>query len=47
MEFEILNEPIIRGGVKVKSQFGGIGGGRKYYSSDIIKVKVINIQKLL
>lgn len=47
MEFEILNEPIIRAGTRVKPKFGGRGGGREYYSSDVIKVKVINIQQLL
>ena len=38
MEFEITNNPVIRAGTKVKPEYGGVGGGREYYSSDIIKV---------
>ena len=46
MEFEIVNNPTILGGNKVKPKHGGIGGGREYYTDDLIQVKIINYQKL-
>ena len=44
MEFEIDGNPNISGGTRVKPNYGEIGGGREYYTYDLIKVNIINFQ---
>jgi len=46
LEFEILNKPKINGGTRVKPDFGEIGGGREYFTDDIVNIKIINYQRL-
>jgi hypothetical protein len=46
MEFRITNSPKVQGGNTVKSAYGEIGGGREYFTDDIVNIKIINYQKL-
>jgi len=45
VEFKITNNPVVMGGNTVKPDYGGLGGGREYFSNDLIKVEIINYQK--
>ena len=47
VEFEIRNNPNISGGTKVQPAFGERGGGREYFTDDIIEVFIINYQKMI
>lgn len=47
MEFEITNNPIIKGGTRVTPNFWELGGGREFFTDDIINVKIINYQKMI
>ena len=47
MEFEIENNPKILGGTRVEPNFGELGGGREYFTDDVVKVKIINYQKMI
>ncbi|MBQ9200710.1 MAG: hypothetical protein IJ141_11090, partial [Lachnospiraceae bacterium] len=47
MEFEIENNPKILGGTRVEPNFGELGGGREYFTNDLVKVKIINYQKMI
>jgi len=47
MEFKITNNPNISGGTTVKPNFGGLGGGREYFTTDPISVEIINYQKMI
>ena len=47
MEFEITNNPSIKGGTRVTPAFDEIGGAREYFTDDIINVKIINFQKMI
>ena len=47
MEFEIEGNPEIYGGTRVKPAFGELGGGREYFTDDVVKVKIINYQKMI
>ena len=47
MEFEINNSPNISGGTRVQPAYGELGGGREYYTDDIIEVGIINYQKMI
>ena len=44
VEFSIRNSPNIQGGTRVKPDFGRIGGGREYWTSDLVEVKIFNAQ---
>lgn len=46
-EFKIENNPKIHGGTRVKTAFGELGGGREYFTDDVVKVKIINYQKMI
>lgn len=46
LEFRIANDPLIRGGTRVRPDFGGAGGGREYWTLEPISVEVINFQRL-
>ncbi len=47
LEFEITNNPIIKGGNRVEPNYGGKGGGREYFTDDIVEIKIINYQKMV
>ena len=47
VEFEITNNPNILGGTKVQSAFGEKGGGREYFTDDVIEVTILNYQKMI
>ena len=47
VEFEIKNNPNISGGTKVQPAFGEVGGGREYFTDDIVEVDIINYQKMI
>ena len=47
MEFEIEGNPQIYGGTRVEPNFGELGGGREYFTNDLVKVKIINYQKMI
>ena len=47
LEFEITNNPIIKGGSRVEPNYGGKGGGREYFTDDIVDIKIINYQKMV
>lgn len=47
LEFEIKNSPKISGGTKVKPAYGEIGGGREYFTDDIVNVRIVNFQKMI
>ena len=44
MQFEIVNKPNISGGTRVQPGYGGLGGGREYFTNDSILVRIINYQ---
>ena len=43
MEFEIIK---ISGGTKIESAYGEIGGGREYFTDDIVNIIIKNYQKM-
>ena len=47
VEFEITNNPNISGGTKVQPAFGEKGGGREYFTDDVIEVIILNYQKMI
>ena len=47
VEFEIKSNPNISGGTKVQPAYGEIGGGREYFTDDIVEVFIINYQKMV
>lgn len=47
VEFEITNKPKISGGTKVEPAYGEIGGGREYFTDDVIEVTIVNYQKMI
>ena len=45
MEFKVTNNPnMIRNGTRVAPDYGGIGGGREFMTTDPVSVEVINVQ---
>ena len=46
LEFQIKSNNKIFGGNRVQPNYGENGGGREYYANDIIKVRIVNYQKM-